>query len=417
MALFNVPVRGLALLVVALLAWWPASWAQALDPPVPSSLHATDSQPLASRVPLVLVHGINPDPDAQYGWRGFLAHSAAAPGFNRYYKVYLFVFDPSLPVTENSRNLQAALHALADPLPPERPMRIAALSLGGMLVRMALADPGLQRHVDRFIAIGVPFHGSPLANPQWIRAQVKKDAPFSLLRLVNRVAYWETRRRFPNFMADFCWDNFDGAIPDSIRQKAPCQATDYGPDRLRVPTILYAGYFGASNEHQHWIRNYLSLADTAPQAKKRRGTMLSRHMMFRMVQPAISGLPLARHASGSDAYPPLWAFNDGISPISSQLWLGRFVQSSDGTPVSTDALWGQVARLRADGGHRLFVGLDHRDWLEGKTRNARTNVLKDLLHPDAPGRGIFDWLLADLDWQTPLPPEVGAPASARAAGR
>jgi hypothetical protein len=56
-----------------------------------------------------------------------------------------------------------------------------------------------------------------------------------------------------------------------------------------------------------------------------------------------------------------------------------------------------VLALRGQGQARLFEGLDHRDWLDDKTRYQKSDSkLADWLHPEEPSRSIYEWLLYDL---------------------
>ena len=97
-------------------------------------LHAIDSQPLGDRLPLILVHGINPNPKQQYGWAQYLAETQRHPAYMQRYKTYQFVYDPAAPVADSSTRMRRSLDDFVTTLPADRSMRIAALSLGGLLV-------------------------------------------------------------------------------------------------------------------------------------------------------------------------------------------------------------------------------------------------------------------------------------------
>ena len=87
-------------------------------------------------------------------------------------------------------------------------------------------------------------------------------------------------------------------------------------------------------------------------------------------------------------------YNDGISPISSTLWLGRYA-SGNGTSIPVDRLWSALKLLKGNRHTRLFAGLDHRNWMDGKNRNGE-ELIQDLLNPDEPPRTVFDWIIYDL---------------------
>ena len=88
-------------------------------------------------------------------------------------------------------------------------------------------------------------------------------------------------------------------------------------------------------------------------------------------------------------------FNDGISPISSTLWLGRYTQCANGSSIPVERLWSTLKSLKGSGQARLFPGLDHRNWMDGTTRTGQ-NTIPDLLNPNEPPRTVFEWIVYDL---------------------
>jgi hypothetical protein len=88
-------------------------------------------------------------------------------------------------------------------------------------------------------------------------------------------------------------------------------------------------------------------------------------------------------------------FNDGISPISSTLWLGRFTPNSNGSAIPVEKLWSTLKSLQGSGQARLFPGLDHRNWMDGTTRTGQDQI-QDLLNPNEPPRTVFEWIVYDL---------------------
>lgn len=382
--------RLLALLVLAVLGWGVLGAGVSLALAEDSALHPVDASPLAGRQPLILIHGINPDRKALYSWEDFLTAAKANPRFEERLKPYLFVYDPALPVAQNGELLKNTLRTHLAQAPEAPAFRIVALSLGGLILNPVMQDPELARRIDRVVAVGVPFHGSPLASAAWMRSGLKQAAFFSPVRRANRLAYWLTARKFPHFGTDFCWDNFDGAISPALFGKQPCPRVTGAS--IPEQYILYAAFFGASESEQAWLAQHL--ACSAPDgARTTRGNVLSRHLMFRLVQPQMMQLS---QPDPESEMPSIYAFNDGISPISSQLWLGQRVAAQDGI-LSQSAQWEAVSALRGAAKARLFEGLDHRDWLIGKTRYRHHNgAVQDWLHPGESAKTIYEWLLTDL---------------------
>ncbi|MEB3285984.1 MAG: hypothetical protein VKJ04_00620 [Vampirovibrionales bacterium] len=89
-------------------------------------------------------------------------------------------------------------------------------------------------------------------------------------------------------------------------------------------------------------------------------------------------------------------FNDGISPISSSLWLGRFTpQFKDDLSSPSKRLWAALRSLKGTDKARLFAGMDHKNWIEGENRT-NANALPDLLNPQDKPKSVFAWLVSDL---------------------
>jgi hypothetical protein len=386
---------SLGLLVV--LVWNTGLLAQAKSR---YGLRPVDETALGKRIPLILIHGINPKPAQDYGWRGFLRATATNIKFQQQYKSYFFIYPTAASVSENGERLQQTLLAFKKQNPDSPSFRIVALSLGGLLAKVAMEHEHLRQTTDRVIGIGVPFHGSPLANPQWVRAVLAKRSPLNLMRLNHRLAYGITRRRFPHFEKDFHWDNFDGALPENmVSLTAPASKNEQAADVSGMPVEkgpefhTYAAFFGQSQAEEQWLLKTLQLKAQPEPTKSKRHCLISRHVAFQLAQPCLASLPMSWPES--ESWLSMMRLNDGISPISSQLWLGRFVEGKG--QIAQEALWQAIIGLRGSHAARLFEGLDHRDWLTGKTRYKNNDGrVADWFHPNEAPKTIFDWLLTDL---------------------
>lgn len=372
-----------------------------------------------TRMPLILVHGISPTHGDYYNWGLFLNEMTQVPEFNQRYQVYLFVYDPQQPQPVLSEAFRQTLAKLIEDKKATR-IRILALSLGGLLARDALFDPALSPVLDQVITIGTPFHGTPLANPAWIRDQLKQESLLSPLRMTNRLVYHLVRKKFPNFESDYAWDNFDGSMPQQIKATKPCQRQKLDAS-LNSKLITYSSFFAAEQPALKALKQTLALDHhlSSPDHPHRRppritlgDRMTDKHAMMDLVRESMANLPLNQTAQDSQT-PALMAFNDGVCPISSHLWLGRFIEQqapekasekSSSTPSTSSAmslsqnhLWDILKGLQKSQNARLFANLDHRDWMEGTTRNLNSNnQVTDLLHPNEPSKPVFEWLKDDL---------------------
>jgi triacylglycerol esterase/lipase EstA (alpha/beta hydrolase family) len=452
---------------------------------VKSGLEAHDKSPLGNRTPLVLIHGIGASASTEFNWEHFLDFTEKDKALMGRYKIYLYHYDSSRSVPAISQNLQQTLKSFIQLL-GDKPIKIVAYSEGGLLTRNALQDPYLDQHIDEVITIATPFHGSPLANPEWIRQQVKTESPFSLLRMGQRLAYKITGRLYPSFKEDFRWDNFDGAIPDNLYQanNKSLAPTDYALAH-KQKFVTYGSYFGIEVDPAI-LENQLGIKTELPKEKLIFANLFRRNVLFSVVRHNIAKLPLAIRplvktdtlaktqpspiqeekalvelnrkepdntlntenallaiASNAESMTPglpdgsvtldletlprtpseqltqsnalmatgdarllqekplattpvsMMMFNDGISPISSTLWLGRYMPVSNGAAVSVEKLWAALRKLKGNQNTRLFAGMDHRNWMDGTTRTGESEI-QDLLNPDEPPRSIFAWIVYDL---------------------
>lgn len=483
--------KNTALLLTAILAlqWGPISLAQHTAPisghgthttavqlkdEVPSGFQAHDTTHLGERTPLVLVHGIGGTATRLFHWEHFLEFAEKNEDFNRNYKIYLYHYDSTKSVPAISKDLQ---HMLKDFIKAQgdRNIKILAYSEGGLLVRNALQDKYIDEHTLEVLAIATPFHGSPLANPEWLQKQVNTEHPLNVVRLTQKIAYKITGRRYPTFKEDFHWDNFDGAIPKEQYEKANGKAAqpDYALAQKKNFTT-YGAYFGMDID-SGVIVNELGLEKAPPKEEAKFSNLFKKNFLFSMVRNNIGKLPLAgkiiHPASAADdakaaakeqsietgatasvdgvgiavpiGYAPepaenavlaaspsdtlaltneiigpvvrtnplqgipskpagmepvsMMMYNDGISPISSQLWLGRYTANGTGIAVSqpVEKLWSALRSLKGNPNTRLFPGMDHRNWMDGETRTS-SNKVQDLLNPNEPSRTVFEWILYDL---------------------
>lgn len=457
---------------------------------VRSGLAASDKSPLGERTPLLLIHGIGASASTQFNWERFLSYAQRDKKFLERYKIYLYHYDSSRSVPAISRNLQQSLHTFIG-MVNERPIKILAYSEGGLLTRNALQDAYIDQHTDEVITLATPFHGSPLANPEWINQQVRTESPFSLVRIGQKIAYRITGRLYPTFREDFHWDNFDGAIPADQynRNKVGLTQTEYALARKKR-FVTYGSYFGLEVDPAT-MPKALDVQAALPKEKLIFANLFRRNFLFSLVRNNIARLPLAIRPNNLDAkgavkttvsaqkmaeqskavleqavHEPdstvqsanvmlalasadspmadkpdsvvpldlkdtpkaevtltqanalmalgdvakltqpavnlkpmqpvsMMMFNDGISPISSTLWLGRYIPAEKGASVSVDKLWDTLKKLKGNDNTRLFAGVDHRNWMDGTTRTGEAKI-QDLLNPDEPPRTIFAWILYDL---------------------
>lgn len=452
---------------------------------VDSGLQGYDDSPLGARIPLILVHGIAGQNDYLFNWDNFLTFVNKHPDFKQQYKIYLYHYDSSRSVPDIGLSFQQTLKGFIGGL-GGRPIKILAYSEGGLITRNAMQDPYVDQHTLEVLTIATPFHGSPLANPEWLDQQVNTESVFNVIRMTQKIAYKITGKLYPTFKEDFHWDNFDGAIPmkQYVRSNGPMISQDYALAH-KANFITYGSYFG-TEVNSNFLTDELGLASQLPKEKLMFSNLFKKNFLFSLVRNNIGRMPLASasdhrqtprsktpprkedlvdanvvtsvasntkvpvtalvvtpavampllkegtdgsvelsvypevlHASISAPPEPssvrsllpkealesnlrikptvsMMMYNDGISPISSTLWLGRYTPSNlIGTSQPVDKLWDTLKTLRGNRNTRLFAGIDHRNWMDGDTRT-RSNVVQDLLNPDQKPRTVFEWIIEDL---------------------
>jgi hypothetical protein len=384
-----------------------------------------------SRPVLFLVHGIAGENDRTFHWGTFLQWAARHSSLTRHYRILLLRYDSNQSVAAITQSVHQLLLAWAHRNPaPE--LRFIGYSEGGIICRNVLRDPVLLARTARLITIASPFHGTPLATPAWMRAQFQADSMLNPVRLTAGISYRVARQRYPSFQQDFRWDNFDNAMPETVR------GVELPLPELRQPNamdellarklVTYGGFFGADRIEEAALLSSLSVEARLPQEGRRADTLFSKHFLFSLVRRNIARVPLQTRFSVQDslasgphtpsvasqpspfrvkplmmmaqaAQPPstpLSVFNDGMCPVSSSLWLGRMLPKLAQKLTSPLTLsWHALSSLRGQRTARLFAGMDHRDWMDGSTRSGQRH-LQDLLNPDQPQRSVFEWLAADL---------------------
>ena len=410
---------------------------------LPSNLIAYDTAPLDDRMPLILVHGIGgDDPSDHYHWQNFLNHTRSKKAFNQKFKIYLFTYDTAKSVPEGSANFQNAMRQFLAQTTSD--IKIVGYSEGGLLVRNAMQDELIDKRTKEVITIATPFHGSPLATPRWFRQQLETEAALSPVKLSERFAYWVAFKKHPSLGTDFQWDNFDSAIPEDVYKSINGRGVITGYKLAsRDNFITYGSYFGEEVvDPERQLPKELGVTDELPKEKSKLKNLFRQNILFSFVnknmskvthfvwphqaeekieldEDAMTVLAVVPEAAESaalqadditlrtekDTFVPepeedsentsLTAYNDGISPISSSLWLGRFTPGFSTITSPISKLWAALKGLKGTNQARLFAGMDHRNWMDGETRTS-SNSVRDLLNPDENPKTVFDWIVFDL---------------------
>lgn len=177
--------------------------------------------PLASRIPVILIHGWNPknvpgEPDIAV-WRGLASHLYENRWFREKYKMYFLVY---LSNVQGIRDMGLTFMSLIDRMDevdPDfrgKPLVIIGYSMGGLIARSYMQEPrfgsgGLGGdRVLRLITLGTPHHGSPFANGP---ARDHKAGFWAELlhQFVDGSLFGFDVRWYMDNRFDLHWDNYD----------------------------------------------------------------------------------------------------------------------------------------------------------------------------------------------------------------
>ncbi|MGQ9632571.1 MAG: esterase/lipase family protein [bacterium] len=163
----------------------------------PPQLIPEDDLPLGQRTPLILIHGCGSEgwspaeikrrkADKQR-WLPLLQFFKYDSEFNSTFKVYRFVYDSRMGIPENAHLLDQSIDN--SELKGER-LIILAHSMGGLIARYLISQR--EEDVLLLITLGTPHHGSPLANPSWVRYSLRRSPSIFSELLYNFAYEWDT---------------------------------------------------------------------------------------------------------------------------------------------------------------------------------------------------------------------------------
>jgi len=382
--------------------------------PTRGTIYQVDRQPLQQRSPLLLVHGGAGEGKPLCRWGKVIDRFSSEPGFNRKYKIFLYRYNSSANLSESVPQFREALLQFHEAI-GKKPITILALSMGGNLCQGALVDEDVDEVVDLVLAMGTPFHGSPLFSADWFQYSLSKSRLMPWARPVHSLDLRLYFAAHKNYLEDLKWDNLDNIIPEvgRFRSKLPIAprgvltpARAANPELAKINTesgldkekfIAYGGYLLNPYLMRPGQRK-LEKTILAPYryVTVKVATQLGReHAALKLLNQEMS--TMAVNPNASLVGPPsrqTFDLNDGITPLSSAMFLPPEVMKE--CPILHEE---DLPRLRsATDVHlaRVFRGIDHVTYLDGRPPHRGSPNLCDQLHPEQGQRPIIDWMLVDL---------------------
>lgn len=383
------------------------------EKPAQSQIYQLEAEPLGDRAALVMIHGGNGESRPLFHWDRVIDHFNQNAAFRQKYKIFLLRYDSQTMLENSVPQSKQAILGLYEAC-GKRPITILALSMGGNVAQLGLADPQVDAAVDTVLAMGTPFHGSPLFSADWFQYSLYKSHSFPAVKVLDNLDYRIYFDLHKSYQQDLRWDDSDELIPQvgSFRSKLP-----FGPKGYLTPArdtgtmlartnksgaidkskfITYAAYlvnpFVLDKPYSRWKHALLApYWQISTQVRAQLGReeaalmVLNREISKVDTGPAGAGLGKGVH---------VYALNDGITPVNSALFLSPDACRSHMLLHESDirALAPVIDVRRA----RVFRNITHVTFVDGKPPHRGSDLLRDELNPQQMPRHIFDWILADL---------------------
>ncbi len=379
-------------------------------------LYAFDESPLDDRTPVVIIPGRAQEFQRNSWWYKFHQTTESHPTFNNTYKLYVYLYNSNAELQVQSAELMQGIRRHFGHLPAEQKIVLVSYSLGGNITRLAMEDKEVLQRTETVFGLAVPYHGSPVFNPEWFTRYIKPYSP--IRKFWDLMLYRTYMSDKVNLMRHLHWNNFDGSLPQ-FEESAPATAQSILIEAFRekesVPAfkeklIIYASYLDNPFLHEETEAQgptglpAVILSKTKAFNKKLVNSVLPYYGVSAHSALEYTNLLLGNLSTYTPQFPEgkqinLYRLNDGVIPMSSMLYL----------PASTTPYAGDLEELvrQADVRRvRVFKNIDHLDI--GEYRGNRTRLIApDELAPQDGERTPIEWVLFDLEQRTlpqPAPP-------------
>lgn|GEM_PF-1587430 len=405
-----------------------------------NQIYEFDHKPLGNRIPVILIPGRAEEFQQNSWWRSMNKDARQNPDYQQNFKTYIFLYNSKDELPVQAKSLATELRKNFAQLPASQPLMLVSYSLGGVIAREVMADDDILNRVDTLMAIGVPFHGSPMFDSKWFTEYLNPPNRFAIRRFWDRANYHVYMLGKNNLQHGLKWDNFDGSKPvfkeeikvgqpkiwEIVKNKNVAQDKDkviavitetpepYTPypneDKIRSKMLVYAGYlengFTETNEppNPRRLPRYALKDGKGKTRQEKRTAWLSIpgklavsilpvygftvHSVFTYMNYQLAKLPTRTPKSPEGENALVYRYNDGAIPLSSNLFL----------PARNHAYRENLPALAAEA-HvrrvRVFANLDHVDLGEYNLFKSKLRR-HDVLHPEDGAFLPNKWLLHDL---------------------
>lgn len=392
-----------------------------------NQIYEFDRMPLGDRIPVIVVPGRAEEFQHNSWWRGLHHSCDQNPTFTHNFKLYVFLYDSKEELDVQAQALSQDIKRRFSRLPSSQPLMLVTYSLGGVIARESLKDSEILDQVDTMIAIAVPFHGSPLFDPDWFSEYLNPPNRSPIRRFWDRTAYRGYMFSKSNLTRGLKWDNFDSSKPQFdvedkrrlaalkkrgdkskgskvalVGDQALSTVTPYeeypNADEIRAKTIVYSSFLVNGYTKTNQPFNPLKLPkyvvdNSLAFPKQIVATVLpfygfTVHSVFTYMNNQLANVPTYTPEDPQGKNTHLYRYNDGAIPVSSMLFL-----KPSSEPYDQD-IQGLVdaATVRKT---RVFVNLDHLH-LGEYTVLKKSLIKPDMEHPVEGKRSPNEWIILDL---------------------
>jgi hypothetical protein len=373
-------------------------------------LYTVDTTAQKQRQAVFIVPGRAQERQSNPWWGKLIKALNKDPQLQERYKFYLFLYDSTEDLPVLSWEFANDLTFFTSHQANRKPVVILSYSLGGLVVRDALlSEPQLLKEVQTIFGMAVPYHGSPLFDPEWFEVYMRHFSP--IRQQLDKLTYRVYLSSKSNLVRDMGWRNFDNSLPvftpsRRIKQGGaiagttkPAFSSPLAQNLERIKTfqnklIVYASYL--PNPYiQENKPNYLATASKEVLAlpKEIIGSVipfygLTVHAVMQYMNRQLANLPIYSPEAQQPQFNHLYKYNDGVIPLSSMLYLpNRATPYTEDLNGLAQAYQGCALRVFKQADH---VDLGHYRWPEFLLK---TN---DALNPRPQEIKPLQWLFNDL---------------------
>jgi len=383
-----------------------------LDKPAAAEIYQYDLDPLANRIPLMMLHGGGGESRPLFRLDRIAQWLNQDQEFQKKYKIYFLRYNASSVLDESVPHIEEALREFGRRV--RRPFCAIGYSLGGNALQRALLNPDVDSVVDLVIALGTPFRGSPLFCSDWYEYSLHRNHHYPWSRLLKTHSRRLYFNRHPHFLSDLRWDNADGHVPEvgNFRSLVPFgprgNLTIEGTSNERLAAInnegeltkhkfiTYAGYLPSPLMMPTPIRQLILFVRTPIDLLGTKFPLIfgDEHAALRILNHDISRVLVHPGGLSGSAKTMPYLLNDGLAPVTSCILFAPEAFRAYPAPRASDlprlGPWLDV-RLA-----RVFRNIDHVSFADGRPPHLGSFRVKDEMHPDEHPRPLLDWLLLDL---------------------